>query len=185
MLAFLRLFLWNQAVAMSLVKGEKKIHKVHIDHSDKTFWKSLLVGISCAFYWLLAVQSFFYLNTPRPYYGCVFVAVGFCSIGADSGLFRDHHRVMRMNQYCDRWMATIGTMLILYEVLLEFALRSIWAGMFFVFITLVSFFTLQSARERVHTYGHDWGWVALHCLWHFLTVAGTLVIVYRADTSIQ
>ena len=183
-LMFYRRFLWNQAVAMGLVKGEPKQH-FHIDHSDKTFWKSLCIGVSCAFYWILAWQSLFLLDHPRIFYGTVFACVGACSISADTGLFRHMRRVMAANQLCDRWMATTGTILILFEIFVEFIQGSPVYGVLFSGVAALSFFVLQKARERVHVQGHDWGWVFLHCTWHFISVAGTLVIVRRSDIALS
>jgi hypothetical protein len=174
-LAFYRRFLVNQAVAMGIVSeagGSKRFH--HIDHSDKTFWKSFWVGLSCALYWILAWQCLALVQHRRLYYGLVFVAVGICSVSADTGLFRHHQRLMRANQLCDRWTATTGTLLILSEILSEFAAGEVAAALVFVAVAGLAFCTLQKARERVHAVGHDWGWVLLHSMWHVVCVAGTV-----------
>ena len=101
--SFLSQFLRNQAIAMGLAShtgdsAGKHRQRVHIDHSDKTFWKSVVVGLSCAFYWVLAWQSLVVVDNPRLFHGAVFTAVGLCSISADSGLFRDIPRLMKLNQ---------------------------------------------------------------------------------------
>ena len=183
MLGFYQRFLYNQALAMGLVSPKaQRNHHIVRDHSDKTFWKSVWVGVSCAFYWILSFQVVFLVQTPRNYLAGIFVLVGICSTSADTGLFRNYEGIMRINQVCDRWMATIGCFTIFVEIYLEFA-RSIAVGIAMVMLTLLAFFTLQTARERVHKHGHDWGWVVLHTTWHAITVAGAAWVLYRADSE--
>ena len=82
-------------------------------------------------------------------------------------------------------MATLGTLLILYEIVVEFMDRSVLYALFFSGVAVLSFFILQKARERVHVHGHDWGWVFLHASWHFVSVLGAFIIVHRQDALLS
>jgi hypothetical protein len=182
MLEGLRHFVAVQAHSMGLATDPAAAARLPCDHSDKTLAKSFVMGLSCVFYWVLAWQHLVLFHPPRRFHVLVYFLVGLFSVSADTGLFRSHPRLMRANQICDRWTATTGTLLVLLEIGIELTQRSTLAAAFMLTVLAVAIATLQQARHRVHSHGHDWGWVALHSLWHVIGVVGGAWVIHRAST---